>query len=103
MADSDEVTTRDLATLGQDGPQLTQFETASARGIGQQRPAFSPVAQPGMNEEIWYHTVETDRAARTQARRPTRGMIGRLNRPQQETIVIDGGRRRRGGGGGDGQ
>ena len=92
MADEDEVTTRDLDTLHENGPQLTQFETASARGVQDQRPAFSPVAQPGMNEEIWWHTVESDRQARTRARKPTRGMIGRFHRaaPAQETIVVDG-------------
>ena len=89
MADQDETTTRDLDTLGEDGPDLTRFETPSARGVQEQRPSYSPVAQPGMNEEIWFHTVETDRKARRESRRPTRGMISRLH-----------GERKRSGGGG---
>ena len=94
MADQDETLTRDLGTVNQTSPGITQFETPSAHGgmeeAEEQRPAFSPVAQPGMNEEIWWHTVESDRQARTQARKPTRGMIGRFHQPTRETIIVDG-------------
>jgi hypothetical protein len=88
---------RDLGTLADDGPQLTQFETPGARATtapewdipaehertaqGQSealggRPQYSPVAQPGMVEEIHWHTVKSEEPAREQ---PTRGMIGRLH------------------------
>ena len=82
--------TRDTTTLPEDGPQATQFETASARdfeapgmvnGGGQaeavrQRPHYSPVAQPGMVEEIHWHTVKSEQRAPEEpqpARRRRRG------------------------------
>lgn len=61
-----EIMTRDLSAGAEEGPGLTQFETPSARGgpnrttgiMERERPQYSPVAQPGMNENIWFHTVE---------------------------------------------
>lgn len=101
MAQQDEMMTRDLGTLGEDGPQAVQFETPSARDAGQQtaerqRPSYSPVAQPGMNEDIWYHTVDSRREAQQQGRRRTRGMIGRFHEPQKVVIDERGRRGRRG-------
>lgn len=99
MADQDEVLTRDLATVNQTSPGLTQFETPSASSDGQaqaeaQRPVFSPVAQPGMNEEIWWHTVENGQQA--QAAPPSRGMIARLNPASRVRVTVNERRRRRG-------
>lgn len=111
---------RDLSSGDTDGPQLTQFETASARDAGpveqpaaaggmaearRERPQFSPVAQPGMIEAIHWHTVESREGARArqQAEPPRRrGRRGRRGRGR-ETIIIPGRRGRgqaRGGGGG---
>lgn len=74
---------RDLDTLDEDGPDLTQFESDSARDPSMEgRPDFSPVAQPAMDGAIWWHTVEDNRAARAEAAQPSAGMIGRLNGPQ---------------------
>lgn len=82
-----DMTTRDLSTLSQDGPGLTAFETPSARAAYTDRPAFSPVAQPGMSPEIWYHTVPGEGQIAGYAP-PTNGMISRLNGSTQ-TIQVD--------------
>jgi hypothetical protein len=77
---------RDLGTLEDDGQQLVQFETPGARDTGgqgaalAQRPQYSPVAQPG-TERIHWHTVETEEPAR-QHERPARGMFARLHQRQ---------------------
>lgn len=65
-----EIMTRDLGAGNEDGPQLTQFETPSARGgsnrgdgvidkMERDKPKYSPVAQPGMDQGRWFHTVES--------------------------------------------
>lgn len=72
---------RDLTTLEEDGPQLTQFESRHVPGKNQ-RPRFSPVAQPGMVDEIHWGTVRTTQGGtreRPPARQQTRGMFGRLH------------------------
>jgi hypothetical protein len=80
--------TRDMDTLGDDGPELVRYETPYARDIyGQKqaeadRPQFSPVAQPGMREEIWFHTVKGDTGDKVKMRkapRPPRGIFARLH------------------------
>lgn len=121
-----EMHSRDLNTLDQDGPGLTQFETPRARqfpggevppGGGQAeaertRPRYSPVAQPGMVSEIHWHTVKSEQHVangqpdpRRGREHATRGMIGRLNRRHPDER--GGGGRRRGGrgkrGGGHGR
>lgn len=65
-----EIMTRDLSAGSEDGPGLTQFETPSARGgsnrgdgvldrMERDKPKYSPVAQPGMDQGRWFHTVES--------------------------------------------
>lgn len=65
-----EIMTRDLGAGNEDGPGLTQFETPSARGgsnrgdgvlerMERDKPKYSPVAQPGMDQNRWFHTVES--------------------------------------------
>lgn len=85
-----DMTTRDLSTLTQDGPSLTALETPSARAAYTQRPTFSPVAQPGLSPEIWYHTVPGEGQIANYAP-PTNGMIARLNGATQQTTVDMGG------------
>lgn len=92
-----DTTTRDLSTLAEDGPNLTALETPSARAAYTDRPSFSPVAQPGMAAEIWYHTVPDGGQIANYAP-PTNGMIARLNGASQTITVQDnggGGRGRR--------
>ena len=84
---SGDTMTRDLSTLTEDGPGLTAFETPSARAAYTERPAFSPVAQPGMSPEIWWHTVADEGQIAGYAP-PTNGMISRLNGATQ-TIKVD--------------
>jgi hypothetical protein len=92
VPDDDDMHTRDLGTLGQDGPQLAQFETPGARdgdgdgdaspGMGgalRQRPQYSPVAQPGMVSEIHWHTVKSEQRAPEPPHQQSRGMIGRFH------------------------
>jgi hypothetical protein len=87
--------TRDMTTGPQDGPLLTQFEADNSRKseapqnvnnggqaeAEEQRPHFSPVAQPGMVESIHWHTVETREPEHKQEQhgRHTLGMIGRFH------------------------
>lgn len=106
---ADGMHSRDLGTLGDDGPQLTQFETASARDAGpaehagaaggmaeaeRTRPRFSPVAQPGMIEAIHWHTVESREGGHAAAGEPPRRRRRRRGRRGRTTVVIPGGRRR---------
>jgi hypothetical protein len=87
----DETVTRDLDTLTEDGPDLTAYEAPSARAAYTERPSFSPVAQPGMAPEIWYHTVPGQGQIRAYAP-PANGMISRLNgRSQNVTVDVGGG------------
>ena len=88
--DSADTTTRDLGTLTENGPNLTAMEAPSARGAYTQRPSFSPVAQPGLSPEIWYHTVP-DPGQMTGYAPPSNGMISRLNGSAQQIIVDLGG------------
>lgn len=77
-----EVMTRDLGTINEDGPNLTAMESPVARpnsdGVVEEmmhhRPRYSPVAQPGMDERIWWHTVRTPQPEHRQAGQPARGM-----------------------------
>lgn len=86
-----DMTTRDLSTLTENGPALTALETPSARAAYTQRPSFSPVAQPGLAPEIWYHTV-TDTGTIANYAPPSNGMISRLNgATQQITVDVGGG------------
>lgn len=85
-----DVITRDLSTANQTSPGLTQFETPSANAAYTQRPAFSPVAQPGMAPEIWYHTVPGQGQIANYAP-PSNGMISRLNGASQTVVVDTGG------------
>jgi hypothetical protein len=89
-ADTADTTTRDLSTLSEDGPALTSFEAPSARAAYTDRPSFSPVAQPGLSPEIWYHTVPGQGEMRAYAP-PSNGMISRLNGATQTVTVQDGG------------
>ena len=93
---SGDTMTRDLGTLTEDGPGLTAFETPSARAAYTDRPSFSPVAQPGMAPEIWWHTV-SDQGQIANYAPPSNGMISRLNGGSQ-TVKVD-----LGGGGGGGK
>lgn len=88
--ESADTTTRDLSTLGENGPNLTAMETPSARAAYTDRPAFSPVAQPGLSPEIWYHTVPGQGQIANYAP-PSNGMISRLNGSQQQVTVDLGG------------
>ena len=88
--DSADTTTRDLGTLTENGPILTAYETPSARAAYTDRPSFSPVAQPGMAPEIWYHTVP-DQGQIANYAPPSNGMISRLNGSQQQITVDLGG------------
>lgn len=93
--DSADTTTRDLGTLTEDGPILTAYETPSARAAYTERPAFSPVAQPGMAPEIWYHTVP-DQGQIAGYAPPSNGMIARLNGPSHAvTVDLGDGKRKR--------
>ncbi len=89
-ADTADTTTRDLSTLTENGPNLTALETPSAQAAYTQRPSFSPVAQPGMAPEIWYHTVPGQGQIANYAP-PTNGMISRLNGASQQITVDTGG------------
>lgn len=100
MAESDEFLTRDLSTLPENGPNLMQMESPVARADAtaayRQRPVYSPVAQPGMNPEIWYHTVPSPWQAQSGSVNAP-GATGRGQRPGRQRIIIRLGRRRRGG------
>lgn len=85
--ESADTTTRDLGTLIEEGPNLTALETPSARAAYTERPSFSPVAQPGLSPEIWYHTVPGQGQIANYAP-PTNGMISRLNGASQ-TVKVD--------------
>lgn len=85
---SGDTMTRDLSTLTEEGPQLTAFETPSARAAYTDRPSFSPVAQPGMAPEIWWHTVADEGQIAGYAP-PSNGMISRLNGGGTQTIKVD--------------
>lgn len=91
MADSDEFLTRDLGTLQDNGPNLTAMESPVARADAtsafRQRPAYSPVAQPGMNPEIWWHTVPTPWAQQSGQARPP-GHTARGRPPLGQRIII---------------
>lgn len=84
---SGDTLTRDLSTLSENSPGLTAYETPSARAAYTDRPAFSPVAQPGMSPEIWYHTVPGQGQIAGYAP-PSNGMIARLNGASQ-TVKVD--------------
>lgn len=75
-----EIMTRDLSAGNEDGPNLTQMETPSARGgsnrgdgvldkMERDRPKYSPVAQPGMDQNRWFHTVESRGGERHEEKR----------------------------------
>lgn len=86
--ESGDVTTRDLSTLTEEGPQLTAYETPSARAAYTERPSFSPIAQPGLAPEIWWHTV-ADAGQVANYAPPSNGMISRLNGSGGQTVTVD--------------
>ena len=78
--------TRDLNTLDEDGPDVTSFESPSARDTGTEsalrpRPSYSPVAQPGIDGSVWYHTVSSA-GHPGHARIPTSGVAPRIETVQ---------------------